>query len=107
LHGVSTEINNITNSSPVQTLTTIHQTLTGIKAVNTVKDRAKQTMETPAQIIQTVSINSSHETHQYLPSRDALCQSINRIRNSDLPTEPESLDDLIIPEDLKKNSRWI
>jgi len=73
-----------------------------IKTVNTLKERAKETSELPVQIIQTVSTNSSHIIHPYLPSRDALRQSIHRIRSSDLPTEPESLDDLIIPEDLTK-----
>lgn len=73
-----------------------------IKTVNTLKEKAKETVEKPVQIIQTVSASSSHEIHPYLPSRDALRQSINRIRSSDLPTEPESLDDLNIPEDLRK-----
>jgi len=38
----------------------------------------------------------------YLPSRDALQQSINRTRSSSLPIEPETLDDLVIPDDLTK-----
>jgi MULE transposase domain/FLYWCH zinc finger domain len=73
-----------------------------IKTVNTLKGRASETSEPPAQIIQTVSTSISHEIHPYLPSRDALRQSINRIRSSDLPTEPDSLGGLIIPEDLTK-----
>lgn len=40
--------------------------------------------------------------HPYLPSRDALRQSINRVRSSSLPTEPETLDDLVIPNELTK-----
>jgi len=73
-----------------------------IRIVNTLKERGKETNETPAQIIQTTSAIISHEAHPYLPSRDALRQTINRIRSSDLPVEPESLDELIVPEDLKK-----
>lgn len=73
-----------------------------IKTINTLKERARETSEPPVRIIQTVSTNSSHIIQPYLPSRDALRQSINRIRSSDLPTEPESLDDLVIPEDLTK-----
>lgn len=73
-----------------------------IKAINTLKERARETSELPVQIIQTVSTNSSHIIHPYLPSRDALRQSINRTRSSGLPKEPESLDDLIIPENLTK-----
>ena len=73
-----------------------------IRIVNTLKERGKETNETPAQIIQTTSAIISHEAHPYLPSRDALRQTINRIRSSDLPVEPESLNELIVPEDLTK-----
>lgn len=71
-----------------------------IRSVNTVKERARETSERPAQIIQTVAANSSREIHPYFPSRDALSQTVKRIRRSELPTEPESLDDLVIPENL-------
>jgi hypothetical protein len=49
-----------------------------------------------------VAANSSHEIHPYLPSRDALRQSVKRLRRSGLPVEPETLEDLIIPEDLTR-----
>jgi hypothetical protein len=73
-----------------------------IRTVNTLKERGRETNEPPAQIIQTITASISHEIHPYLPSRDALRQTVNRIRSSDLPVEPESLDDLVIPEDLTK-----
>ncbi|CAJ0847156.1 12514_t:CDS:1 [Entrophospora sp. SA101] len=73
-----------------------------IRTVNTLKERGKETNEPPAQIIQTTTANISHETHPYLPSHDALRQTINQIRSSDFPVEPESLNELIVPEDLTK-----
>src|SRR3984885_11756469 len=63
-----------------------------LKTINILKERAQQTNDQPAQVIQTiVANNSSQETHPYLPSHDALRQSIKRIRHIDLPAEPQSL----------------
>jgi len=59
-----------------------------IKAVNTVKKRARETSEPPAQIVQTVTASTSREIHPYLPSCNALCQSVKRLRRSELPAEP-------------------
>lgn len=73
-----------------------------INTINSLKERAKETNELPAQIIQIVVSSSTSEMYSYLPSRDALHQSINRARNSELPTEPDSLEDLVVPEDLTK-----
>ena len=73
-----------------------------IKTINTLKERGKETNEPPAQIIQTITSNTPHEIHPYLPSRNSLHQKINRTRSTDLPIEPESLNDLIIPEYLTK-----
>ena len=68
--------------------------------INTVKERARETSEQSVQIIQTMAANTSREIHSYLPSRDALRQTVKRLRRSELPTEPESLDDFVIPENL-------
>ena len=73
-----------------------------IRTVNTLKERGIETNEPPAQIIQTTTASISHEAYLYLPSRDALRQTINRVRSSDLPVEPESLNELTVPEDLTK-----
>jgi hypothetical protein len=73
-----------------------------INTVNALKERAKETNEPPVQVIQTVSTSITNEIYPYLPSRNALRQTINRMRSSELPVEPDSLDDLIIPEDLTK-----
>src|SRR5437763_13191821 len=71
-----------------------------IRTVNTLKERAGETNEPPVQIIQNVHASSAHEIHPYLPTFDALHQSIKRIRRSELPVEPQSLEDLVVPENL-------
>ena len=63
------------------------------------KRRARETEESPAQIIQTVVTNNPSEAHPYLPSSEALRQSIKRLRRSNLPTP---LEDLTIPENLRE-----
>jgi len=72
------------------------------KTIKVLKERAQQTNDQPIQIIQNVITNSSQEIFPYLPSRDALRQSIKRIRRIDSPAEPQSLEDLVIPENWKK-----
>ncbi|CAB4402207.1 unnamed protein product [Rhizophagus irregularis] len=74
-----------------------------VKTIKVLKDQAQQTNDHPVQIIQNIVANSSQEIFPYLPSRDALRQSIKRIRHSDdSPVEPQSLENLIIPEHMKK-----
>src|SRR5436190_16314831 len=73
-----------------------------VKAINALKRKAQETNDQPVQIIQSVITSSSQEMYSYLPSRDALRQSVKRIRCVDSPAEPQSLEDLIIPEDLQK-----
>ena len=38
----------------------------------------------------------------YFPSRDALRQSIKRIRHVEFPAEPQSLESFVIPENMQK-----
>ena len=54
------------------------------------------------QIIQTTVTNTPQEVYLYLSSHNTPYQFIRRIRNVDLPAEPQSLEDLIILENFKK-----
>ena len=45
---------------------------------------------------------TSQEVYPYLPSRNALRQTIKRVRHIDLPTELQSLENLIISENMQK-----
>ena len=73
-----------------------------IKRVNLLKERSQQTTDNPVQVIQNVVAGTSQEVYPYLPSRNALRQTIKRVRHIDLPTEPQSLENLIIPENMQK-----
>lgn len=64
-------------------------------------ETAKNTDSLPAQIIQTTNTSMSQESVQYMPSKNALRKRIKRARNSDVPTEPNSLQELIIPESFR------
>lgn len=73
-----------------------------VKSLNLLKERAQQTNDQPVQIIQNIVAISSQEVHPYLPSCDALRQTVRRIRHIDFPTEPTSLENLIVPERMKQ-----
>ncbi|GES90645.1 uncharacterized protein LOC112591534 [Rhizophagus clarus] len=53
-------------------------------------------------VIQEIVANSSQEIYLYLPSHDALRQSIKRICHINIPTEPQSLESFNISENMKK-----
>ena len=50
-----------------------------IKTIKILKERAQQTNDQPVRIIQDIVANSSQEIFPYLPSRDALRQTIKRV----------------------------
>ena len=47
-----------------------------VKSLNLLKERAQQTADQPVQVIQSVMASSSREICPYLPSRDALRQTV-------------------------------
>ena len=73
-----------------------------IKICNAIKDIAKRTNDTPAQIIQNTTAGCSQETRANLPSRDALRQKAKRARRGELPSEPTSLEDFELPDEYSK-----
>ena len=73
-----------------------------VKNINLLKERALQTNEQPAQVIQTIVAGTSQEVYPYFPSHDALRQTVKRVRHVDSPIEPTSLESLIIPNSMQK-----
>ena len=47
-----------------------------IRGINLLKERAQQTNEQPAQVIQAIVTGISQEVYPYFPSHDALCQTV-------------------------------
>jgi hypothetical protein len=74
-----------------------------IKTINTIKGKAREADDLPSQIIQSTISNTanSQEVYTSLPSNEALRKSIRRIRNTDFLSEPESVEDITIPENMK------
>ena len=54
-----------------------------VKTIKVLKERVQQNNNQPVQIIQDVVANSSQEIFPYLPSKDALRQTIKRVRHID------------------------
>jgi hypothetical protein len=73
-----------------------------VKAINMLKRRAQETNDQPVQIIQDIVANSSQEIYPYFPSHGALRQSVKRIRRTNFPAEPQSIESLVIPNDMQK-----
>lgn len=72
------------------------------KAVWSLKDRAKETNEFPCKIVQETFVTIPENVEPYMPSRDALRQTIKRIRKGKGPAEPRTLDEIDIPIRLQK-----
>ncbi|KAF0368597.1 hypothetical protein F8M41_013472 [Gigaspora margarita] len=67
-----------------------------VKTITRIKEHAQLASETVTQVLQAAITNSPQYVYQYLPSPDAIRQTIQRIRHLDLPMEPSSLEYLVI-----------
>ncbi|KAF0557220.1 hypothetical protein F8M41_013747 [Gigaspora margarita] len=65
-------------------------------------EQARQTSESPAQIIQTAITNNSQNIYPYLSLYNAIQQTIQRVYHLDLPIEPLTLDSFVIPDHMKQ-----
>ncbi|EXX52466.1 hypothetical protein RirG_252840 [Rhizophagus irregularis DAOM 197198w] len=50
-----------------------------MKTIKLLKERSQQTNDNPVQVIQSIVAGTSQDVHPYLPSRDALRQTVKRI----------------------------
>ncbi|CAG8745632.1 3892_t:CDS:2, partial [Dentiscutata heterogama] len=64
-------------------------------------EQAKNSHDKPAQIVQDAIMSSPQNVYPYLPSSNSIRQTIHRVRHIDLSTEPSSLENLFIPENMK------
>jgi hypothetical protein len=53
-------------------------------------------------LFQTIVAGTSQDVYPYLPTYDAFRQIIKRVWHIDYPTEPQSLINLSIPENMRK-----
>lgn len=72
------------------------------KIIGQIKTKAIETREAPCQIIQTVQAHPDNiNIHPYMPSKNAIRQIIQRRRHAERLPEPEFIEDINIPENLK------
>ena len=83
------------NHAPKPTDTIISEKVTTMKRI------AAISQEQPAQIIQAVASEMSNISRMELPSYKALKKVVKRTQNKNNPPEPQTLDDLHIPDELK------
>ncbi|CAB4416827.1 unnamed protein product [Rhizophagus irregularis] len=67
------------------------------KVVAQIKNQAQESSSNPAQIIQNNVTRTSEEIFPYLPTQEALRMRIKRVRKANTPPEPQSLEQINIP----------
>ena len=72
------------------------------KTLETLKKAASNTHVQPAQIIQDTIINMPESSYSYMPNKQALGKQISRVRNKDGPSQPQSLDQINVPIELRR-----
>ena len=71
------------------------------KTIAKIKQRARETREKPAQIIQDITVRMSQEHHPYMPSSNALRARIKHVRKLEIPPQPQNLEEINIPNFLQ------
>jgi hypothetical protein len=68
-----------------------------------IKQQARETIELPIQIIQRNIANISEDTAPYMPTQNALRAKIKRVRNAEMAAQPQTIEDINIPESLQSS----
>ncbi|GBC04298.1 hypothetical protein RclHR1_00560025 [Rhizophagus clarus] len=66
-----------------------------------IKQQARETSEQPVQIIQRNTAIVPEEIASYMPTQNALCARIKRVRSAEMPPQPQTIDEIDIPESLQ------
>ncbi|GBC08248.1 hypothetical protein RclHR1_00080025 [Rhizophagus clarus] len=81
------------------------------KALEILKGAASNTHDQPAQIIQDTVINMRESSYSYMPNKQALGKQISRVRNKEGPSQPQTLDQINVPMELRRTIKdagyWI
>lgn len=67
------------------------------------KDKANQSMDSPAQIVQRCIQMVPSNSAPHMPNKDAMRKLIQRERNKNLPPIPKDIHSVVIPEKLMSN----
>ncbi|CAB4404355.1 unnamed protein product [Rhizophagus irregularis] len=73
-----------------------------VKTLNEIKDTAaSQTRVKPAQIIQDSIVDMPQASYSYMPNKEALRRQISRVRADNMPPQPQTLQDIDVPINLR------
>src|ERR1043166_4851337 len=73
-----------------------------IQTLNTIKEKAYSGYDQPVQIIQSVITDMPQDSSYYMPNKESLRKQIHRVRSENMPTQPQSLQEIDIPMHLRK-----
>ncbi|PKK63639.1 hypothetical protein RhiirC2_788617, partial [Rhizophagus irregularis] len=73
-----------------------------VKTLDIIKEVASNTYDQSARIIQDAVININQSSYSYMPNKQALRNQISRIRNKNGPSQPQSLNEIIVPIELHR-----
>ncbi|CAG8573554.1 10071_t:CDS:2, partial [Gigaspora margarita] len=76
-----------------------------IQALNNIKELATQTYEQLSQIFHDATINMPEDSFYYMPNNEALHKQISHIRLRNLPSQPQTLQEIDIPIQLQTTIR--
>ncbi|CAB4373540.1 unnamed protein product [Rhizophagus irregularis] len=73
-----------------------------VRTLNTIKESASHTHDRPVQLIQDAVVNMHQSSYSYMPNKQALGKQISRIRNKNMPPQPQELDEINVPNELRR-----
>ncbi|CAB4383499.1 unnamed protein product [Rhizophagus irregularis] len=73
-----------------------------VRTLNTIKESASHTHNRPVQLIQDAVVNMHQSSYSYMPNKQALGKQISRIRNKNMPPQPQELDEINVPNELRR-----
>ncbi|RGB21414.1 hypothetical protein C1646_778089 [Rhizophagus diaphanus] len=73
-----------------------------VKTLDIIKEAASNTHDQPARIIQDAVININQSSYSYMPNKQALGKQISHIRNKNGPSQPQSLNEINVPIELRR-----
>ncbi|CAB4373838.1 unnamed protein product [Rhizophagus irregularis] len=71
------------------------------KSIVQIKQKVCTTRDKPVRIIQYITVRMSQEYHPYMPSSNSLHSRIKRVRRSEMPPQPQTLEEINIPDFLQ------
>jgi hypothetical protein len=72
-----------------------------VQTLNMIKETASHTHDHPVQIIQNAVINMSQNSYSHMPNKQALRKQITYVRGKNMPSQPQSLQDINVPINLR------